>query len=358
MAGEWTVKLPHGFLAIGPQAAESGSACDWRERLFGPLARRAGKPFNPLDASDWNGLWITASSLLGSTAQAASDSSPATGDSTIPDGTEAYRFTFGTTPPPFVVVAHRPATTAAALTAFVLCAVGVQLARCKTRTRLWLALVTAATSLLVPAVWAPLATGATLGFVAAAAWQWMQPSSCAVLVVILATGAAMPNASQAAPADPAIESVLVPVNKDGNSVGTKYFLSADFLRQLLSRSKADANSGDWLLADVRCEGQLVSSNGQEGVTTGSWRLSVEIDALRRDITVTLPLVRAEADWPATASIDGIPAAISWNESGHGCSTRIAEPGRHRVTISFEPHWKPLGSRANLSSVCRRLPARQ
>lgn len=347
LAGEWKLSLPAGFTAVDV-ASELNP--NWRERLFGILARRAARPFNPVDAGDWNAWWAQISGMVSSSAQAAVSDATASADNSPPTGMETYHFAFGVAPPPDVKVAHRRATAAVALAAFMFSAVGAQIFHCRMRTKIWLAITTAAASLVLPAAWAPLATAATLGLIAALIWSWTEPlierRYVAAAMALLATGCSA--ASQAAPEPPAIERVLVPVDKDGQPVGTKYFVSTDFLRHLLAQADAAAPGGDTLVIGMRCDGQLVQESGSEVVTTGDWRLNLDIAASARDSIVTLPIVESEAEWPATASLDGIPVPIRWRDDGRGCMIHVAEPGRGRISIEFVPHVNQTGEQRRVT----------
>ena len=350
LSGQWTVKLPHGFAATEPAADTREVASDWSVRLFGPFARQDGRPFNPISVRDWNTLWAQASGELSSPAQAATDGSSANDTPTMPDGMATYQFSFVNTPTPFVIVSHWRTTSAMALAMFLLCAVGSQLARCRLRTIVWLALASAGASLLLTANWAPLATAATLGFATGAVWRWIHlghrplPAALAIFVA----GLVIPVSAFAAPEPPTIERILVPVDGDGKPVGTKYFVATDFLRQLLAQSDVASRTEGWLLADMRCDGQLVPGTGKAGVTSGPWSLILEIEVLAQDVTVNLPLVQGEARWPTAALVDGIPAPIAWHDDGQGCSIRVTEPGRHQLSISFEPQLTETKSNRSFS----------
>ncbi|MGE3242376.1 MAG: hypothetical protein AB7I57_14975 [Pirellulales bacterium] len=339
LAGEWKVGLPVGFAA-----AESSSETEPRclERLFGVFARRESRPFNPLDPGDWNSVWAHTVSLFSSPAEAATANASVDGDR-VPAGMEVYRFSFGTTALPLVTVLHSQATAAAALAAFIFCAVGAQLARCRLRTRIWLAIVTAAASLVLTATWAPLASAATLGIIASALWSWIQPRierPTVAAVVALAVGCSV--SAHAAPPSPTIEQVLVPVDKDGNQVGTKYFVSTEFLRQLISQAD-DSAAHPALVVGMHCDGQLMQEAGNAGVVAGEWQLTFDVATSTRDSRLTLPLKKDEADWPVTASLDGIPVPIQWEKDGSSCTIQIEEPGRGRISIAFAPHVQEVGS---------------
>ena len=142
--------------------------------------------------------------------------------------------------------------------------------------------------------------------------------------------------------------MLIPVDASGQSTGTKYFVGEEFLRHLMRSSAQPSGSGAWLVTDMRCDGELESRTDQPGLRTGKWSVVFEIDVLARDATVELPLVKAEADWPATASLDGMPVPIAWDTTGRSCSIRVAEPGHYRLSIPLEPHVEEVAGRQQIS----------
>lgn len=349
LAGEWRVGLPRGYSATDQKP---DSELNWRRRLFGPLAREEESLFNPLDPRDWNLLWAQLNAIVTSPAQAATADSAI--NAAIPGGMETYRFAFGMAPPTHLAVTHWRATAAWALAIFMFSTAGLQFLRIPLRTNVCLALSAATVSLCLPASWAPLATAGTLGFAAAALWRWLQPDSrrhvsvvaTAILVV------ALPSLVAAAPAT-TIEQVLVPVDADGNAVGTKYFVDTDFLKQLLGQGHSAASGGRWLLVDAKCDGQLADeANNSGNIIADLWRLIVEVDVIQRDVDVTLPLRKQDAKWPANVSVDGIPVPIRWNQGGEGCRIQVTEPGRSRLTFEFSPYTNQVGLDRN---VKLRLP---
>ena len=50
----------------------------------------------------------------------------------------------------------------------------------------------------------------------------------------------------------------------------------------------------------------------------------------------LPLIRNEADWNATAMLDGVPLPLEWRDAGRSCAIQIPEPGRYSLSLSCVP----------------------
>ncbi len=338
LAGRWQIQLPDEMMVIDEAMSAGETTLDWRERLFGPLARRRNEsPFNPFVARDWNLLWADLSRLVSTPAEAAVES--AGGELIAPPGWNTYQVGFVGMPPAGVAIAHVTSTSAAMLAIFLCCASGATLFGLRKHSLLLLAAVFAAIGILVSAATSPLATGATLGFLAAALWRWMRQwlgvgRLAKVLTVLLAVGVTASSTAAAPPTE--VERVLVPVDSAGKHVGTKYFVDADFLRGLIS-GRAQETQDSWLVTDMHCDGQLVTQTHRKSDVAHRWVLTLELDVLARDTIVRLPLVKQQAEWPAVASLDGMPAAIDWDPSGQSCTIRIAEPGQRRLSISFLPH---------------------
>lgn len=332
LAGEWSVRLPEGYC---PQDAASEQQATYRERLFGSFARRDGHLFNPLSPRDWNLLWASATGWFTSSAQAASVGESPGDRRPVTNGSKTYRFSLGAARPAMVSVSHDQVTTAVGISLFIACAVGSQLARVPLRWKAWLGLTAAALSLILPGAWASLAMPTAWGFAAAVAWNCLQfenrtRNAAASLVILAAT---FPGVTFGAPSNPGIESVLVPVDADRKQVGTKYFVSTDFLQQLLTATaRRDCN---WMLREMRCEGTLVPASSQKPIGS-AWQLTCELDSAARDVDVELPLERSEAKWSQTATVDGIPARLNWKAGGHGCTIRVPEPGSATISIPFAP----------------------
>ena len=120
--GKWTVLLPHDFAAVGTAGDPVDETFDWRQRLFGPLARPQGdRPFNPFAANDWNMLWAGLNRSVTTTAQASAE--PPMEGSPMPTGcAQQFQVDFVATAPAAITIAHPPATTAWALAIFLACA--------------------------------------------------------------------------------------------------------------------------------------------------------------------------------------------------------------------------------------------
>ena len=210
-------------------------------------------------------------------------------------------------------------------------------------------LAAAGVSLVMPVLYAPCATSVTLGLAAAALWRWSQLiiAKRRTALVTLATLLALAPYSVRAELPQAVESVLVPIDADGKTAGTKYYVTSDFLRRLMGAADRRSAADSWLLTEMHCDGELVSSADHAGLSAGKWALACELETFIRDAALSLPLTKQDADWNRTASLDGMPAAIAWNESGRECTIQIAEPGHHRLSIPFVPRLQEEGGRQRL-----------
>jgi hypothetical protein len=348
LRGEWTIWLPLEYDVVEDAATDSRGELDWRARIFGPFARpRAERPFNPFARDDWNAVWDGVDFWSASSAVAAP---PRNAEVSLPDGWHACQIGFVAAPPAAVTIAHPPALAAWSLAIFLVCLVGPVLCGLRTVHALSLALAAAAIGLLLPASVATLAAGAVLGLLASPLWRRAQSAldgRCKTFV-LLAAGILLPSVHACAlPPSGEIERVLVPVDSAGKPSGGKYFVSDRFLRQLLRSSSGRAAAHSWLLHDLRCDGELATQPDQSALVAGQWTLTCEIETFARDTTVELPLVERQADWPAAALVDGIPAPIAWDKGGRRCSIPIAEPGRYRLSIPLVPKINDNGGRQQI-----------
>ena len=192
LAGEWTIWLPTEFVALGTDAAASDGGENWRQRLFGPLGRPTGaRPFDPFEGGSWSRLvtgWADETPLAESVHGEASSESGREDASVVADveeasrevapptseheGWRAYRQMFVAGVPEPIVIAHPPATTAWSVAIFLICLVGGGLARRRREWFIVLAATAAILCLMLPAAYAPLATGALLGLLASLVVDW------------------------------------------------------------------------------------------------------------------------------------------------------------------------------------------
>lgn len=357
VGGRWRVSLPHGFEATN-NVTSNAAALTWRDRWFGPVARRQDdQPFNPFAARDWNAMWAGLSRAVATPALAESPA-PAK-EPTLPTGWHTMEVDFVAGPPAAITIAHRPATSAVGLALFLACALIPRLViHARGLMIVLLAIVAAAISLFLPAFFAPLGAAATVGFCAAALWQaWhrigLKNRLALVSVALVVTCSPIALADET-PA--AIEQLFVPVDAAGKPAGTKCFVSGAFLRHLMHRASTAASDDGWLIADMRCDGELIPVQGPHPeVRAARWSLTLEVETLTRDGAIRLPLQKVEADWPAAASIDGIPAPLEWDETGRACTVHIAEPGRHQLSIAFVPRMEAAADRNSIALTLPKIP---
>jgi hypothetical protein len=347
--GEWTIWLPDEFSMVAPDGFATEKS-DWRKRLFGPLGRPGGaQPFHPLHLADWQ---MIANSVVPSQ-QAFGISAGSI------HGWQAYQSTFIAGGPVPVVVARPPALATWSLSIFLLCLViGGWIFQRAAMLFVALLAAAAATSLALPTVFAPLATGMFLGllFSLFVTWprrqtpemetplSWSRFSTAGLIGLAVVVGSPYIARAETAEEQRAsgdgddqatIHRVLIPTGADGSPSGTKYFVSERFLRELL-RTDAEHAENQWLLTDATYTGQLRERGESPGIVAGDWMITYEIEVLARDTTIMLPLVRDEAEWPTSAMLDGVPTPIVWQPDGRGCAISISEPGRYSLVITCVP----------------------
>jgi hypothetical protein len=310
----------------------------------------------------------------------------ATGGAGALAGWRSYRTGFVAEGPPSLTVVHSSALMSWALVAFLLCFVtGGWLARWKLEVYVMCEAAAASAAILLPAAFSLPATGAFLGLLLSLIGipprapvtadtptkTWTQAIVTGALVlmaisVLARRTYAQPStvdeqqASRAAgdypaelrrsdPANPtATHSVMIPTGADGRPVGTKWYVGEQLLRELFMSARAGQMSGrDWLLRDMACEGDLRERAEGSGIVAREWKLIFAIDVMARDTTIFLPLLLREARWNSTASLDGIPAAISWNHDGRGCEIQVTEPGAYNLEFTFVPRVETVGERDSI-----------
>ncbi|MEX0643168.1 MAG: hypothetical protein WD468_10735 [Pirellulales bacterium] len=392
LAGEWNIWLPTEFVAVGMGAAGADAPANWRQRLFGPLGRPAGAwPFDLSSGGAWWQLltgWADEVPLADATrgevsrgasreevsvvadvregaegAQSRIDavSLPGTPLSRDHAGWRAYRRLFVAGVPEPIVIGHPPSTTAWSVAIFLLCVAGGELLRRRREWFLGLTAIAAILCLTLPAAFAPLATGAFLGLLSSLLVRWPQDAdpaetptrtwirsvrvgapAMALWVVLVNFATAQPARNPALVGQSAetskIHRVLIPVDAESRPSGTKAYVSEQLLQRLLADSaESSPKAGQWLLTNASYRGELHrSSEGEEEMVAGEWRMKLDIEVLGRNTTIRLPLVRDEADWPNTVQLDGIPSPLEWSEDGRSCSVEIVEPGRFELSIAFVP----------------------
>ena len=331
--GEWTIRLPGGFAIV--EGSGWWSNFDWRRRLFGPLAAR-----------DRSGFVATTADVANSTI---SERNVSAGVS----GWHTFRIPFVASGPSPVTATHRPTTTAWSLSLFLLSAfVGRQL---RGRRMLFITLVTAAAclSLLLPDIFAPLATGIFLGllfslfipsqryvatdFSTNASRGMATAGTTAIAWLILLFSFAPAQGVDSDPNDRSVvRRVLIPVDRDGKTAGDKVYLGEGFLRELLHESVDRRSAGhDWLLLDASYDVRLNEQQQQPGLHAGPCSMTIHVEVFARDTIIELPLARFEAEW-GKATLDGIPCELAWRENGRGANIAIHEPGRYQLTVDFIP----------------------
>jgi hypothetical protein len=349
LGGRWTIWLPSG-LSASAQSEVHGESWDGRRRLFGLLSRPALEAlFDPLRTSDWLRL-----SPLGSLSTRSAD---VKSDRL---GWAAYRLSFVANVPGPVWLVKQSAIEAWAITVFLTClVVGGWIVRRGARKFVTLLAATAALALVLPVVFAPLATAGFLGLLCSPLRKWLPQisyanansrawsrlstvSASSLVIALLAAkpGFSEPAGTPQAPADGdprTIERVLIPVDSGGRVAGSKYYISESLLRRLMRPPGArEGDSRQWVLRGARYHGELRERAEPPGIFAGDWSLVFDIETFARDTMIVLPLMHHEAAWQDTAMLDGVPLPLIWREGGRGCAVDISEPGQYSLALSCVP----------------------
>jgi hypothetical protein len=380
LAGEWLVALPEEFSAEGTALAASDQKFNWRRRLFGVLGRPNNiQPFQPLSATDWTrvfggfggssidlpGTEVNSALQTGDTPSSSQRNSKSATNVSRFDlpGWRLYRESFVADPPESLVVANPHAIAAWSVAVFLTFLFVGKWLRARGRALFATVLaIAAAAAICAPAPYPPTLSAIVLGLAGSLifAWfkrplavgemypPWNRRAIASVLIVSLVTGATTIAIAQGviAPDAPArstsardsIHRVLIPIDNGDHPVGTKYYVSEAFLRILMRDARPRlAATGQWLLLDAEYSGDLRMLADQPDTLASNWDLKFVIETIARDTTIVLPLTHNDADWPATASLDGIPTPLEWKKNKNGCAIKVPEPGRYSLSISCLPH---------------------
>jgi hypothetical protein len=378
LTGHWTIWLPAEFSAFDAGSASLESGPNVRKRLFGPLARpNDAAAFNPFRRASWS------STTTEFDRRPESLSDVATKDDESAEtlaGWRAHQFPFVAELPPTAIVTRPAAIVTWSIAAFLTFAVTGRWIWRRRRDAFVVFLASAAAlALLLPEVFSPLATGVFIGLVCSLLISgpgrpliedsptktWSRPASVvarigifvAANLAVLAGGVAL--GQRGAGTDeteitaatkteqhldgPTIHRVLIPMDASGRAAGTKTYVSERFLRELHQASATGVHR-HWILLGADYQGKLRDHADGGEITAGDWTMTFRLEVLARDTTIVLPLVRDEADWTDTATLDGIPAPLVWSESGGGCLVQVAEPGQHELVISCVPRFLEEASR--------------
>ena len=320
LRGEWTIWLPQEFAMIGDAVSPVNGEFEWRDRLFGPLARqRTGRPFNPLDGRDWNTLWA---SLNFSTAKAALAAAaakhfaaPAEWMARLPN--RLHRRVAG--------CGHDCTSTGDR------CLVVGDLSRCfGWHVARW------------PADGARRSVrphGRRDQSIASgddrAAGHRGRARTVAVADLAMGSTRIRRRSEDARGAgdrsNPRIVEHLRTASspRDRTRAGASRCQRQTDRHEILRRRAVPPTAAaglaairradrSWLIVNMRCDGELVKQPDTPGVEAGEWTLTCEMETFSRDTTIELPLVEQEARWPTAALVDGIPTPIVWDAIGQAC----------------------------------------
>lgn len=388
---EWNVWLPQEFSARD----ESQIGLDWRQRLFGPLARSGNTTtFNPLRStnskSDVNSDGIAADGHLPSPSQApkrsvaqapalelASTDIPQVGGKHADSAIESvgwhkvHHSDLADGVPEPVVVTRTALISSWEIVSLLIAFIVTKACRLRGLRFLVAAALAACLALVLPNAIAPLATGALWGLIVGAiplptrTWTAANAHSLstvargsvvgsALVVLVMASQSAMAEQdssvnARTSPGASSVEMVLIPVDADKKPVGSKYFVGEHFLQKLLApQSDGRGENECWLLRDASCVGELSDTPDAAEVTVGRWSLEYSIETLARDTTISLPLVKNEAEWQGSTMLDGVPVPVVWDSGGDKCTVAIPQPGRYKLTLLCTPKITEIGDRRKIS----------
>ncbi len=233
----------------------------------------------------------------------------------------------------------------------------------------WLALAASGTlALAMPVIYAPIATGAVLGSLAALALQAIAlhdsgrrklPATTASLALLLSIapeavfGQTVPEPVQASDQmrpEVKIHRVFIPIDDDRKPTGGMYQVPESLLHDLTRR--AETVSGvprGWLLTAADYRLRLVRGMDEDAPQMVQARAVFSITVLHRNRPIRIALdPRDLAHRPLVAQVDGRDQPLAWDVEGGYCELPGQPSGEHRVTIQFRPKLlaTPTGTRVD------------
>lgn len=209
----------------------------------------------------------------------------------------------------------------------------------------------------IPPALLPLASGALAGSIVAGVWWLLQPTrdpakigprppasadsvrttSSIVGAVLLLTLTADVRGDEAPEPDSSpVYRIFIPVDADGKQ-GNQYQVPADFLEEIRRRaSQASDEPRGALIASAayRC---TLRRQGDGEIGVREFVSSYELQVLSPDVRVRIAANRQQADLRAdSATLDGRPLELRWDESGESLTFDVAEPGVYQLQFSLNP----------------------
>jgi hypothetical protein len=194
-----------------------------------------------------------------------------------------------------------------------------------------------------PAV-APLASGALVGCLVGATWRLFQPADrrarsrtalplASAALVLLACGDSRADDSAETEKTP-VPRVFIPVDAE-NKPGTTYQVPSDFLDELRRRaSDAAAEPRGWLITGASYECALA---GERPLGVREFTARYDVQVLAADARVRIPASRRQAALVFdSATLDGQPIELEWDEAGESLQCHVAEPGTYELEFRLHP----------------------
>ncbi len=224
----------------------------------------------------------------------------------------------------------------------------------------------ATATLLLPEVYAPVATGTFLAVLAALLFRACRPrreptatrsdssastAPCVAIagsvragILMLATMAtclghtpaqAEQPATEPAAGAPLVHSILIPVDDKEKPAGDKYYVPEAFFGQLqrLAAARADQPQS-WMIRAATYRGTLSRQASPEQLLLGELKATFELQVFERQVRVRLPLGGEGVELaPQGALLDGRVIVPEWS-SRDGLEFDIAEAGQYRLELSL------------------------
>ena len=143
--------------------------------------------------------------------------------------------------------------------------------------------------------------------------------------------------------------VVVPVDEQGQPAGDYVYLDPGLYERLHRRDgRQPGELPPWLVLKARYELAHFPTSAETGgdsstIAIPQMRVLLDLETFQPDARVLLPWRQEEVTLhPGTSRLDGQPAALAWEPDGRGLAVRVAQPGRHQLSLTLAARARRVG----------------
>jgi hypothetical protein len=389
LAQSWSVWLPPGYEAYGPQLRRQPSAparLTWSQRLFGPLGRAAGqRTFDPLEAT---------ARLFAPAKTADSPPSPMETPQGPPrepgspwshaqlaevqpadsHGWNTYRLELAGASAGRLTFVHRPTLLLLGAVTFLLAvAIGWWMAGDRPKVLSVLAGGFGCAALLLPEAYVPIASGGVLATLFCLAYGLLRSrrgtrqspadstagpgspraASAAALLGIVGFVATHGISATARGEQPElrlpvpVHRVFIPVDQNEQPTGDRYYVPEEIYHQLLRGGAAATDKPyGWLIKAATYRGALSRETASQRLVVEELRASFALQVFDAAARVRIPFGREGANLlPGGVLLDGRPIQPEWETDGSALLFEVPQPGEYHLELPLRPTVRTDGAMA-------------